>query len=289
MSTTEKKTRDITQVVADRVQLLMQAGELTAPPNYSPENAIKSAYLILEETVDKNKVSVLESCTRVSIANALMEMVILGLSPVKKQCAFIARGNKLTCEVQYQGTITLAKRYAGLKDVSAQVVYENDDLEVEIKQGKKSITKHVQDIKNIDINKITGAYAVLAFDNGNAHTEYMTIAQIRQAWQQGSSNGDSQAHRKFPDQMAIKTVINRACKLFIQGSDDSALYDDDESTPYKRGKDVSQDAQIISMDDEPESEPVKQLPGTKEPVKDDLFEEPKKAEPEVIKKDSPGF
>jgi len=39
------------------------------------------------------------------------------------------------------------------------------------------------------------------------------------------SKGNSPAHKNFADQMAIKTAINRACKLLISSSDDSVLYD----------------------------------------------------------------
>jgi recombination protein RecT len=47
---------------------------------------------------------------------------------------------------------------------------------------------------------------------------------------QGATKGGSPAHKNFPDQMAIKTVISRACKTFISSSDDSALFDDDDTT-----------------------------------------------------------
>lgn len=271
----KEKENQITDIVAQRVQLLSAAGDLSLPKDYSPENAIKSAYLLLQGTLDKNDKPVLEVCTRSSIANALMEMVIMGLSPAKKQCAFIARGNKLSCEVQYQGTIALARRFAGLADISAQVVYKKDDIEFEINAGKLSVVNHVRKPENIDMNEITGAYAVLTFAEGRTHTEYMNMPQIKQAWQQGATKGNSPAHKNFPDQMAIKTVINRGCKLFIQGSDDSALYDEGEQTPYKRGINAS-DTEVVDVDDEP-----KKIEAPKEEVK------PKRAEKEPAKKKEP--
>ena len=53
----------------------------------------------------------------------------------------------------------------------------------------------------------------------------MSINQIQTSWNQGGSKGNSPAHKNFADQMAIKTVLNRACKLLISSSDDAALYD----------------------------------------------------------------
>lgn len=52
------------------------------------------------------------------------------------------------------------------------------------------------------------------------------MSQIKAAWRQGPTKGESPAHKNFPDQMAIKTVINRALKIDINSSDDSALLDD---------------------------------------------------------------
>lgn len=261
---TKSREEDITAVVASRIQTLMAAGELSLPKDYSPENALKSAYLILLETVDRDDRPVLEVCTRASVINALLDMILWGLSPAKKQVAFIARGNKLCCDKQYQGNIALAKRQAGLVEYPAQVVYKGDEVEFEINGGKLSVTKHVRSASNIDTNEITGAYCVLYFEGDKTHTEYMTINQIRKAWEMGAMKGNSPAHKNFPDQMCIRTVINRGVKLFIQTSDDSDLYDDNEETPYKAHKSVPEingNTQAIGFLD-----PAKKLPEQIEPI-----------------------
>ena len=49
----------------------------------------------------------------------------------------------------------------------------------------------------------------------------MNMEQIRNAWNQGTMKGNSPAHKNFPDQMAIKTVINRVCKKYVNAADDS--------------------------------------------------------------------
>ena len=93
-----KETIDI---VTARVREFQNKGELYFPSNYVPENALKSAWLTIQETEDKNRKPALEVCTKESIANALLSMVIQGLNPDKKQCYFIVYGNKL----QLQGPI----------------------------------------------------------------------------------------------------------------------------------------------------------------------------------------
>ena len=73
------------------------------------------------------------------------------------------------------------------------------------------------------MNKIKGAYAIVIRENEPNYVEVMTIEQIRNAWNQGYAKGNSGAHKNFTDEMAKKTVINRACKNFVCTSDDSDL------------------------------------------------------------------
>lgn len=224
--------RTIADNVLNRIKIFTANRDIRLPENYSPENALKSAWLILLDTKDKDGKPALEVCTKDSIANSLLNMVLQGLNPVKKQCDFLVYGNKLTLQREYHGTIALAKRYADIKEPVGTVIYENDVFEYEIlPNGYKRIIKHEQALENIDPNKIKGAYATLLFQDPKRepYIEIMTMAQIRQSWQQGATKGNSPAHRNFPDQMAVKTVISRACKLFISSSDDSSLFDEDNN------------------------------------------------------------
>jgi len=227
--------KTIADSVLVRVQQFTVNKDIRLPGDYSPENALKSAWLVLLETKDKNQNPVLSVCTRESIANALLNMVLQGLNPVKKQCDFIAYGDKLTLQREYHGTIALAKRYGEVKEPVGNVVYEGDEFEYSIDiKGYKTIVKHIQSLENIDPNNIKGAYATLLFKDEarQPYVEIMTMQQIRQSWMQGATKGASPAHKNFPDQMAIKTVISRACKLFITSSDDSALFDDDDKDTF---------------------------------------------------------
>ena len=81
--------KDVVDSVLAKINTFEESGELKLPANYSAPNALKSAWLILQDAVDKNNQPVLVSCTRESIANSLLSMVVQGLSPVKNQCYFI--------------------------------------------------------------------------------------------------------------------------------------------------------------------------------------------------------
>jgi len=222
--------KDISSQVLAKVDSFQKSGELVLPKDYVVENALKSAYIILSDP----KNNLLEKCDKSSVAEALLKMVVYGVSPIKKQCYFIPYGQKLECSVSYAGNIAIAKRYGNLKSIKANAIFEGDtfEFEVDATTGRRKITKHSQTLESIGNPILKGAYAVYELNNGIIDVEIMNIKQIQAAWGQGGSKGNSPAHKNFGDQMAVKTVINRACKLLISSSDDSILYDPLEENEY---------------------------------------------------------
>ena len=216
--------KDTVDVVAGRIREMQEKREIDLPQNYSAENAMKAAWLALQAATDKSGNAALKVCTPDSIANALLEMVVQGLNPAKKQCYFIPYGQKLVCMRSYFGSMAVAKNVAGATDIYAQVVYKGDVFEYEIKRGKKQLVKHTQKIENVG-KEIVAAYCVVELPEGREHLEIMTMDQIKQAWKQGQvykENGVS-THSKFSEEMCKKTVINRACKTVINSSTDASL------------------------------------------------------------------
>lgn len=219
--------KNIAENVLARIKVFEETGTLNIPKNYSAPNALRAAWLILLETKDMSKRPVLEVCTKESVANALLRMIIQGLNPVKRQCSFIAYGTQLTMQREYQGTIALAKRDAGLVKVIGNAIFKDDVFKYSIDPatGIKTITEHTQTLESME-GEVKGAYAVKEYTDGSKIAEIMSISQIRAAWRQGPTKGESPAHKNFPDQMAVKSVINRALKIDINSSDDSELLDD---------------------------------------------------------------
>ena len=215
--------KDISTQVLSKIDSFQQSGELKLPKDYNVENALKSAYIILSDP----KNNILAKCDKSSVAEALLKMVVYGVSPIKKQCYFIPYGDKLECSISYAGNITIAKRYGKLKSIKGNAVFKGDtfEFEVDAATGRRKIIKHIQTIDTIGTNDIVGAYAAYELTDGTTDVEVMNIKQIQMSWGQGGSKGNSPAHKNFADQMAIKTAINRACKLLISSSDDSVLYD----------------------------------------------------------------
>lgn len=204
---------------------------LSFPKDYNLSNALMGAYLVLKETKDKNNKPVLESCTSTSIANSLMNMATLGLSVQKKQGYFVSYAGQCQFQRSYFGNITIARRY-GMKDVHAEIIYQGDKFKYHIEDGNKVLDSHEQDFMNIDNDKILGAYAVVLMEDGTKHLEVMNMKQIKQAWLQGygyKENGNG-THQKFTDQMAKKTVINRALKQIINTHGDVFVQEVEEAT-----------------------------------------------------------
>lgn len=278
--TSIQKFENISEQVLSRIEQFQKDGSMILPKNYSVENHMKSAWLALQEVEDKEHHKALQICTKESIANSLLDMVLQGLSVSKKQGYFIVYGNKLIFQRSYFGTIALAKRTGGIvSEPVANVIYDGDDFQYEIdpKTAKVSIIKHSQKLENIDNAKIKGAYALVTLADGTTQVTIMSMQQIRAAWGQGATKGNSPAHKNFAEEMAKKTVIGRACKAIINSSDDAWLYDgkeddaDNDKASMQRDAAQHSDVQIIDttaveFDDVPETSSNADASQTQEPA-----------------------
>jgi recombination protein RecT len=234
--------KDITAQVLAKVNTFSEAGELRLPKDYSPENALKSAYIKLTENPD-GKGALIDKCDKSSIAEALLKMVVYGLTPQKNQVYFIPYGNKLTCLISYMGNIATAKRYnPNVIDIKARAITKGEEFVFEFKQqtGMVEILKHSQTLESIGNKEVIGAYSLIYYKDGSFEVgDIMNFEQIRQSWNQGAMKGGSPAHKNFPDEMSKRTVINRTCKRLINTSSDAILMDDellDEELPTDTAK-----------------------------------------------------
>lgn len=225
--------RTVADAVARKVDEFIKNREIDLPASYSVGNALKAAWLTLQETVDKDGKKALEICTKDSIANAMLDMVVQGLNPIKNQVYFIVYGKTLTAQRSYFGSMAVAKMVQpDIDEFAYAVVYEGDIFKYGIKNGKKSVSEHEQELGNVDKKKILGAYAIALGKSGNPlRTEIMTIDEITQAWKQSKmhpikDNGEvkpDSTHGKFTADMAMRTVVNKLCKAIVNASSDKAL------------------------------------------------------------------
>lgn len=219
--------KDITDQVSNKLSDLESSG-LALPANYNAQNALKSAFFKLQGVKTSKKDGLrpaLLHCTKESIANALLDMVTQGLSPAKTQCYFIVYGKELQLQRSYFGTQAVAKRLSEVDDVWAEIVHEGDEFEVGSDKGRLVVTNFKPSFENMD-KKIIGGFAVVKRSDGIDDYTVMTNNQIETSWQQSKQSHDgnkNDVQTKFSEEMAKRTLLNRACKNIINTSDDSDL------------------------------------------------------------------
>ena len=243
----EKKAEDKTKALTpyesivgetmNRIMAMQKGDQIHFPKDYSPQNALQSAWLTLQGVKNKDNKPVLDEgiCTKASIANSLLDMVVSGLNPAKDQGYFIAYGKQLTWKPSYFGDMTVAKRVdprIAEEGIIAEIIYEDDELEYQIVKGQREITKHKQTLESIRGGKIKGAYCLVITKDGEImKTEIMGFNEIKKSWgksqvkpidEEGNVKPGSN-HAKHPVEYCKRTVIARTCKPIINSSSDKVL------------------------------------------------------------------
>ncbi|MDU7641142.1 MAG: RecT family recombinase [Streptococcus anginosus] len=214
--TNELTQKQVTSNVANRISVMKTEG-LKIAPNYSVSNALSSAYYALKNSSSGN---LLEKCTDKSIYNALLDMVTQGLSPAKTQCYFVPYGTTVKLTRSYFGTMKVVKQLPEVKDIYAEVIYKGDVFKIKNENGRKVFVSHETDWTNAD-NEIIGAYCIIEKLGGEKILTVMTKKEIDKSWSKAKTKN---VQNDFPQEMAKRTVINRAAKQFFNTSDDNDLF-----------------------------------------------------------------
>lgn len=282
--------RDVVDVVTNRVQELVGSGELHLPANYSAPNAMKAAWLALQSVEDRNGNKALTVCTKDSIANALLDMVIQGLTPARNQCYFIVYGKSLTCQRSYFGDQSIVKRIITSAEIAAEPIYKGDEVEYQIVRGRKIITSHKQkldDVKN-DTESIIGGYCQIykGIDGPLITGIIMTMEQIKKSWEKSKTwkpGKPGTFHEDQPHHAVRRTVMRRACTEIINTADDSYL-----AIAARRQDQLAQEAALEAEMDEQANGELLALEGDTEPETIDLSPEEREFEQAVPDGDEKG-
>lgn len=211
----ELTQKQVTSNVATRINQMKDSDGLMIAPKYSISNALSSAYYALKNGNLLNK-------DQDSIYNALLDMVTQGLSPAKNQCYFVPYGNAVKLTRSYFGTMKVVKQLPEVKDIYAEVIYKGDEFKIKNENGRKVFVSHDTDWMNAD-NEIVGAYCIIEKEDSEKILTVMTKKEIDKSWSKAKTKN---VQNDFPQEMAKRTVINRAAKQFFNTSDDNDLFVD---------------------------------------------------------------
>lgn len=198
----------VASVVTDEFKQLVENQGYSVPDGYNVANALQGAVLTIGN--DRN----LATADLDSIKKTLFDMVVQGLSVSKTQAYFIKYGNQLQMQRSYFGTQAVLKRLPEIKDIKAHVVHSVDKFEIGYEDGELVVKDHETSFENLD-NEIIGVYAVITKDDGTKEYEVMTKKQIDASWSRAKTKN---VQNKFPEEMAKRTVINRAAKNIVNTS-----------------------------------------------------------------------
>lgn len=213
-STTAVAEKNITDKVLNQVISLEKNGGLVLPKNYSAENALKSAYLVLSE-------SNLLNTDQTALAKALLDMCIQGLNPSKKQCYFINYGGKVGMMRSYHGDRSVAILAGLVKDVQAHVIYEGDEVNTEYVDGYLKV-EHKTKFENWNKN-IIGAYAMATMPDGTKVYDLMPIERIKKSWGMSKNQSNNKLQNQFTDDACMRTVTRHLIKNIFNQSNDCSL------------------------------------------------------------------
>ena len=231
-----KEKRAMIDRIIEHILNAIEDGAIKVPSGYNYKNALSMAKLGLLGVKTKHKAPVLNEynktqettsgCTPTSILNALTEMVLNGVSVLGNECYFIAYGLDLNCTISYTGKIGIARRN-GMEELNSSPIFKNDIFKYKIVNGNIEIIEHSQTLESRN-SGLVGAYVVINHSGNKQRTEVMSIEEIEQSWKQGSGYSiaretdgtinvsKSSVHIKFAQEMATKTVTNRALKYFLR-------------------------------------------------------------------------
>lgn len=184
-----------------------------------------------------HKTPLLQKCDRNSFLKAVINLSQVGLTlnPISKYAYLIPRWNKdkkyfeAVLEPDYRGLQKLLTDSGAVKSISCKVVFEGDDIEVDMSLDKP-VVKHVPHwIRENPQPKgaIKGAYSLAVLSDGNYHFEGMSYADICDIRER------SESYRAFLDgkiksciwvtdepEMCRKTVIKRHYKYLPKSDGD---------------------------------------------------------------------
>ena len=203
-------------------QLSLPSVSDALPKDFNKARFVQNAVALMQDNKD------LAKYPQAQIVPGLLKGAYLGLDFFNKECYLIPYGSDLQFQVDYKGSVKLAKKYAvrPVDEIYARIVREGDEFSEEVRDNEPVINFKP---KPFNSGKIIGAFAVCQYKDGGAKVEVMSIEQLDAAKRMSKAQAGT-AWKFFPEEMYKKTVIRRLCKgipIELENSTQEALMHDD--------------------------------------------------------------
>ena len=223
-------SREVAEQIASRLsseKFMVRVSALLRPLGIDPQRWVKIA---LGTVMRDEKLMIAAKTNPAGLLHALTRAAEMGLDP-SGACAeaYLVPfwNSKRGCyDIQliigYNGLRKLARRYGGIVDARAHLVYEKDQIEVELGSDEEKV-RHSFDPKK-PRGKIVGAYCKIWRRCGDkllCFVEYMTREEI-DAVRRRSKAADSGPWVTDYGEMARKCVTRRGLKQFVLAPDSAS-------------------------------------------------------------------
>lgn len=253
--------------VADQVRHALEKmkGEIAAalPKHVTPD---RMARIALTEIRTNPK---LLECTIESLLAAVMKASQLGLEPgLIGHCYFVPFENRKTgkTEVQfitgYRGKIDLIRRSGQVSTINAVLVYENDDIEINL--GEQTI-RHKFRFNN-NRGRLIGVYGIAVMKDGSRHIEPMTIDEVEEIKRRSKAK-DFGPWKTDYQEMVRKTVIHRMSKYLPMSVESATQLAEQEAEEFDDKKPALQLIDLGAIQEEPKE----QQPQIQEEPEGDMY------------------
>lgn len=175
--------------------------------------------------------SALQKCDAESVLKAVFNISQTGLTlnPVLKYAYLIPRKGKCCLDPGYQGLIKLATDTDNINSINVQLVYEGDEVEIDLASDQK-VLKHVPyNVTGNDQGGIKFGYSIATLQDGTKHAEIMSYKQIMEIrdYSESYKYEKNKPYKNSPwfnnePEMCRKTIIRRHFK-YLPKSDNRQL------------------------------------------------------------------
>ena len=213
-------TKENFEEVIKNIEDSVRSGSITVPPHYDYKKAIAGvksyvAHCLASESEAER--TFLDG-SAASLSTALYDMLTLGLSLHDKSCYLFRKSRKTgqyTLRRSYYGTEKIIRELYPDSKIFAAAVYEGEQFNMgRFVNGKPVEISHYPDLECMNKGNIIASYAVI-LDKDDKVIGYSVLNSTALANIKLNGGFVNPVWKTYPEEMAKKSAINRACKTLV--------------------------------------------------------------------------